>query len=387
MPETDAKKNTNYLSWVYWGTLISSLGTFTFPGATIGIMTLMNFPLWQIGLLMGLTRLGTVIGSFFLGEMADKYNTKKVVIWTEVIAFFLSILLIISWHMGKNHFWIFCGFVFLRFVVISVGGPGRNKLVKILSEEYKKSHFHSAVALNLATYGPVVVGSFLGFIAIKYLTYEWVLAFDALTFIINGYILLALVQYQSDDKKIGSDSGLFQKLRVYFSHKQLAILDILLAIPFMGTNVLMSRLSGGFGYRVPLLLMTFGLAVFISSPLLKFSRSKVGHVAAYCNLVLAFIILSATHSSFSWVLTGVMLRNISYWYLFNLYTGTFQEREPSRSVASLFAARTFIGTAVLGIGEVIVGSFGELIDIQFDLGIRAILTALILIIVLRSKDV
>ena len=84
---------------------------------------------------------------------------------------------------------------------------------------------------------------------------------------------------------------------------------------------------------------------------------------------------------------GVLLRNISYWYVFNLYTGIFQEREPNQSVASLFAARAFIGTAILGAGEILFGFFGELVSLEWDLGLRAVLTAIILLIVSRGEDV
>ena len=163
--------SNSQIAWIYWGTMISSLGTFTFPGATVGILTQMQFAIWQIGLLMSLTRAGTILGNFIFGDISDRFDAKKVVLLTEIIAFVLSGLLMFTWSLGAAYFPVFALCVFLRFISISVGGPGRNVLLKVLSDQYNKSHFHSAITLNAVTYGPGVVGSILGFFAIKYFSY------------------------------------------------------------------------------------------------------------------------------------------------------------------------------------------------------------------------
>ena len=378
-------KEKSQLSIIYWGTLISSLGTFTFPGATVGILTQMNFPLWKIGGVMALSRLGTLTGSFMWGDLSDRFDAKKTVIITEAVAFLISALLMISWSFGEQGFGYFAFFTLLRFVVISIGGPGKNKMVKSLSEKYKKSHFHSAITLNTVTYGPGVLGSLLGFFAIKYFSFYWVLGFDAFTFIVNGALLLLLV---SEKSLVSHPSpGIFHKLKVYFSHRRLALFDVLLAVPFMGTNVLMSRLSGGIGYRVPLLLATFGFGAILSAALFRWKPSRISHFFAYFSLFVSFAILRGFRTSFILIAGAVTLRNISYWYLFNLYTGSFQTKEPGQSVAALFAARAFVGTLILGVGEIIIGIIGDYYSLDLDLAIRASLTFLILILSARINYV
>ena len=363
------KNRTNQLSWIYWGTIISSLGTFTFPGATMGILMQQDAPLWKIGFVMGLTRLGTLVGTFFLGDISDRVDAKKVVFTTEILAFLLSCLLILSWKMGDNGFSLFSLAVFFRFVVISVGAPGRNKMIKALTDEYNKNHFHSAVLLNAATYGPGVVGSLLGFFAIKFFSYNWVLIFDAATFILNGAIIYWLIDtnpiIQPNNLKI------FQKFQIYFSHRKLFLFDILLTLPFVGTNVLMARISNGVGYRIPLLLSTFGLGAIIAPILLQNKTINKNHSIGHLTVLSSFLGLIAFQQNFLISSLFVALRNVGYWYLFSLYTGLLQTRENIKSIGSLFAARSFILTLLLGLGEFMFGIIGSSISLGTDLWIRA----------------
>lgn len=378
--------SNSQIAWIYWGTMISSLGTFTFPGATVGILTQMQFAIWQIGLLMSLTRAGTILGNFIFGDISDRFDAKKVVLLTEIIAFVLSGLLMFTWSLGAAYFPVFALCVFLRFITISVGGPGRNVLLKVLSDQYNKSHFHSAITLNAVTYGPGVVGSILGFFAIKYFSYYWVLGFDAITFIINGIIISFFVKSQTSPSR-ASKSSLFSKFKIYFSHSKLVFFDVLLAIPFMGTNVLMARLSDGIGYRVPVLLATFGLGAVIAPFLLRLRHNNWTHSMGYISIAASFLGILFLRDSFVAVVLWVLLRNVGYWYLFNLYTGHFQAREDTKSLGSLFSARSFIVTSLLGIGEFLAGSFGEIVSLNLDLSIRAVITVTILLLSLRVKSV
>ncbi len=380
-----AESGNRHLTWIYWGTLITSLGSFTFPGATIGVMTQLNYPLWQIGALMAIARFGVIFGSFLLGDLSEKIDSKKVVLWTELFGFIFTALLIFVWKLGSAYYWLFAVLVFLRFFAVSIGGPGRNRMIKVLKDKYNQDHFDSGVVLNVVTHGPGVIGSLIGFAAIKYYSYEWVLVFDGLTFIINGLILLKLVDVQPIQTNTQDKTNLITKMSIYFSFRKLSYLDILLALPFMGTNVLMSRLSGGIGYRVPLLLTTFGLAVFISSTLLKISKSNRTHLLAYGALLLSFVFLIFTHSIFYLVVVGVFLRNLSYWYLYNLYTGTYQQKGTVNNISSLFAARTVIGTSIIAIGDILFGSVAGELSLVNDLLIRATLTVIALIFAIKFK--
>ena len=382
----EKRANSSQITWIYWGTLISSLGTFTFPGATVGILTQLHYPIWQIGALMGLTRAGTLVGNFIFGDLPDRFDARKVVLATEIIAFILSGLLMLTWSLGEKLFALFAIAVFLRFIAISISGPSRNKLIKVLSDKYNKDHFHSAVTLNAVTFGPGVLGSILGFLAIKYYSYYWVLGFDAITFIINGAITVFFIKSTSTIKS-QHIPGLIEKFRIYFSHKKLILFDILLTLPFMGTNVLMARLSQGIGYRVPVLLATFGLGAIAAPNLLKMKRNNLTHSLGYGSLVFAFFGLLFFRDSFPEIIALVFIRNIAYWYLFNLYTGHFQERETTNKLGSLFAARAFLGTAIIGLGEVLSGTFGELISLNTDLTIRGILSMIILLITMKVTDV
>ena len=84
---------------------------------------------------------------------------------------------------------------------------------------------------------------------------------------------------------------------------------------------------------------------------------------------------------------GVFLRNISYLYLFNFYTGTLQERENKKNISALFAARTLVGTTLLGLGEVIFGILGKVISTEQDLWTRASLSLIALIVAIRWRHV
>ncbi len=352
----------------------------------MGIFIQQEAPLWKIGFLMGLTRLGTLFGTFFLGDLPDRVDAKKVVLSTEVLAFLLSCLLIFSWKLGENGFWMFSLAVFFRFVVISVGAPGRNKMIKSLTDEYNKNHFHSAVMLNAATYGPGVIGSLLGFFAIKFFSYNWVLIFDAVTFVINGAIIYWLID-SKPTIPTKNNLKIFQKFQVYFSHRVLVLFDILLTLPFMGTNVLMARISNGVGYRIPLLLSTFGLGAIIAPFLLQNRFINKNHSMGHLIIFTSFLGLIFFQQNYFMSFLFVALRNVGYWYLFSLYTGFLQTRESLKSVGSLFAARSFILTLLLGLGEFMFGLIGSSISLGFDLWIRVSMMICLYFLSLKVESV
>lgn len=362
------------LSLVYWGTLITSIGSLAFPGATIGVLTQAGYTLFEIGMVVAIMRFGALSGGLVFGDIAERFNAKVVILVAEVLAFLLTVGLIFVWQLGGEFFYLFCFFIFLRTFVIYSSAPGRNKLVKELSDVYKKDHFESGIFLNVVTHGPTVLGALIGFISIKYLNYNWILVFDAVTFLINGYILVFLVSHNSKVNAAVAPYNLFKKIRIYLSHGNIAILDIMLALPFMGTNVLMSKLSFGIGYRVPLLLMTFGLSVFLTIPIVKKYKHSLGQLIGFVVLSLSFLYLIMVFKvAFELVLLGVFIRNICYWYLYNIFTGKLQEGESVENISSLFAARTFIGILIIAIGDLLFGFLGNSMSLQTDLTIRFIL--------------
>lgn len=388
MHQPSPKKFTK-LNWLYFATMVSSIGTYAFPGATIAAMTQLKFPLWQMGALMAISRAGSLVGSGVFGDFADRFSPGRVVFVTEAIATVFSILLAMTWATAQENFWPFSVVVFLRFVAISIASPSRNKVVKVLSVQSGASHFNAGVFLNVVTYGPAFIGSVFGFFAIKYLSYEWVIGFDALTFAAGGLIVYRLVGGANPEGRSADSVNkqlLFSKFKVYFGHTKPTQFDVLLTVPFMGTNVLMSKLSHGDGTRVPIFLMTFGLAALISGPLLRFAKSKATHVAAYVAMLLSFVFLRQFNDFYFLTILGLLLRNVAYWYLYNLYTGYYQEIEDTAKVSALFSARAFVSILLLGCGELIFGVIGEALNLELELAIRAAFCLLLIWLAMATKD-
>ena len=153
---------------LFWtGLLISNIGTWM-------QMTATNWLLYQLTgspVLLGLNGIFRAVPAIGLGVIsgtfADRYDRRKLMIFTEVVSGLLALALGVLDHSGRIEAWHIYTFTFLNAAVGSFDGPARQALFPSL---VPRSALPNAVALNsLLWKGSALLGPSLAGIAISWM--------------------------------------------------------------------------------------------------------------------------------------------------------------------------------------------------------------------------
>ncbi len=153
---------------LFWsGLFISNIGTWM-------QMTATNWLLYQLtnsAVLLGLNGIFRAVPALGLGVIsgtfADRYDRRKLMIFTEVVSGLLALALGLLDHSGHIEAWHIYTFTFLNAAVGSIDGPARQALFPSL---IPRSALANAVALNsLLWKGSALLGPFLAGIAISWM--------------------------------------------------------------------------------------------------------------------------------------------------------------------------------------------------------------------------
>ena len=174
------------------GLLISSVGGMTFTIGLIVFMMRAGFDLFQVSIILGLSRLIPILVSTLLGDIADRTSAKRMVLFTELVAGFSSVGILWSWSRPGHAYLGLATMTVIRSVVLAIQSGSRNKLVKELSGDGYESNAKNAVYYNKATQGATLFAGLLAWLAFEYVNFEWVILFDGATFFLNGLLLLSL---------------------------------------------------------------------------------------------------------------------------------------------------------------------------------------------------
>ena len=153
---------------LFWtGHLISNIGTWMQMTATNWLLSQLTGSPVLLGL-NGIFRAVPAIGlGVISGTFADRYDRRKLMLWTEVASGLLVLGLAILDHSGHIEPWHIYAFTFLNASVGSFDGPARQALYPNL---VPRSALANAVALNsLLWKGSALLGPFLAGVAISWM--------------------------------------------------------------------------------------------------------------------------------------------------------------------------------------------------------------------------
>ena len=153
---------------LFWLSLfVSNVGTWMQMTATNWLLYQLTDSAFQLGL-NGLFRavpaifLGLISGTF-----ADRYDRKRLLLWTQLALALLTLGLAVLDHSGSIQAWQIYAFTFISAAVGSFDGPARHALFPSL---VPRSALPNAVALNSVLWkGAALLGPSLGGIAISLL--------------------------------------------------------------------------------------------------------------------------------------------------------------------------------------------------------------------------
>jgi MFS family permease len=178
---------------LFWLSLfVSNVGTWM-------QMTATNWLLYQItdsAFQLGLNGLFRAVPAIFLGlisgTFADRYDRKRLLLWTQLALALLTLGLAVLDHSGSIQAWQIYAFTFISAAVGSFDGPARQALFPSLVPRFA---LPNAVALNSVLWkGAALIGPSLGGIAISLLGTSGAFYANAASFLA---VVIALMMMRS----------------------------------------------------------------------------------------------------------------------------------------------------------------------------------------------
>lgn len=342
-----------------------------------------------IGLAIGVHRFAGLGASVWIGPRIDQFNSKTVVILTEIVAAFSSVCLIASWMyretLGLN---VFCFFIGTRAATIGVQTFSRNRLVKVLSEENQSTEASMTIWLNKVTQGAHAISALVAIPLVASGNLSTAIVIDGLSFLVGGFSAISLPDLDSAGNRNYKPNNFIKSLSSMVKlHKYIFIQDLLLALVVSGTILLMVKLSADRGPESVIYFnLIFGSCIWISS----FFAHKINlrnKTTSYWILILfGFILLSLVYNT-PWRYLAYFITYLGYWILYHKYTVEIQTKTPKATIGATMATRWIVILFVLSVGELLGGYFSRIVSVQGELGIRAFICALVILwmIFLKKK--
>ena len=185
---------------LFWLSLfVSNVGTWMQMTATNWLLYQLTDSAFQLGL-NGLFRavpaifLGLISGTF-----ADRYDRKRLLLWTQLALALLTLGLAVLDHSGSIQAWQIYAFTFISAAVGSFDGPARQALFPSL---VPRSALPNAVALNSVLWkGAALIGPSLGGIAISLLGTSGAFYANAASFLAVVIALMMMRSYTPPAEK------------------------------------------------------------------------------------------------------------------------------------------------------------------------------------------
>ena len=356
----------------YFGTLVSSVGSFAFNVALIAFMLRSGFHLGEASLIIAAQRFRPVLINAAWGHLTDSFSPCAIVAIAEGIAALSSVCLLIIWKGAGTSYFLLATLCIVRAIVVAFQVGSRSKITKYLSDESIVSNFRNAIWLNKATQGATLFGGFAGWVIIHYFSFKTAIVFDAITFLINGAIAFLIPNFEGYSKALNHFTLTWhQKFNDLFSfNRRSATLDILLMIPMMGTVAFMARLAGSDQSWIGIYMAGYGLAVWVSGYLERGITTKVSTFPFWIIMGASFIALGQLHSPSIMTLVILFFRDLAFWIIFHRISGHIQMDTPADRTGSVMSARNCIMTAILTSGEVLVGVWSNYVPIAAESLVR-----------------
>ncbi len=365
----------------YFGTLVSSIGSFTFNICLIAFMVRSGFDLFHVSLILGLQRLVPVFITGVLGHRTDSFSPRQTVILAELGAALATFGIFWAWSKGNPGYGFLLAFTLLKTSIVSFQIGSKAKLTKLLADDTYASNANHAIWFNKATQGATLFAGACAWPIVKYASFEVAIWFDLLSFLINGMIIY-LIRFEDEGAITAPDSKqtVFSKFRDFYRYNpRAAKLDLLLAISMMGTTSFTARIAGDDQTWIAILLASYGASVWISGFFEKSKIKKPHPLALWGGLGLSYVLIALFPARGMVTLGCALLKDTFYWLLFHRISSHIQTDTPQSVMGAVSSARITQMVIVLASGELLVGAWSKTVPILFDGLWRGVFCLLVLV--------
>lgn len=367
-------------SWFYLGTLLSSIGSFTFNICLVAFMTQGGFDLFHISLILGLQRLVPIVVAGVFGHITDELSPRLTIVAAELGAAAASFGILWAWSIGKNGYWLLLGFSLIKACIVAFQTGSKAKVTKMFADSSYASNANHAIWFNKATQGATLFAGLCSWPIIKYSSFETAIWFDLATFTLNGLVVYMLPIAEPAKEGIAAlAASILSKFRDFYHYNErAAVLDLLLAISMMGTTSFTARLVGNDQKWMALLIGIYGVAVWCAGYIERSNVLSHRTLSLWIGLGGSYLLLGF-FPGMGWLTVGfAFAKDTFYWLLFHRISSHIQMDTPQEKMGAVTSARFTQMVLVLAIGELLVGYWSKMMPVLGDGMWRAAFCALIL---------
>src|SRR5688500_10948460 len=121
----------SHAAWFYFGTLVSSIGSFAFNICLIAFMLRAGYDLFFVSLILGAQRLLPIAVAALYGHLTDRLPPRRTVICAELAAAAATLGILGAWSRGPEAYWFFATFCILKASIMSFQLGSRAKITKL----------------------------------------------------------------------------------------------------------------------------------------------------------------------------------------------------------------------------------------------------------------
>ncbi|MCB0350123.1 MAG: hypothetical protein KDD38_03000 [Bdellovibrionales bacterium] len=358
----------------YLGTFATSFGSLLFVMCVPAFFLKSGYLAETIGIAIGIHRFSGIAAIAWFSPHIDKFNSKKIIYLTEIFAAVASIVLLAAWYYREEFgLSIFLAFIGVRAISVGVQSTSRNRLIKLLSSDNLSREASFAIWLNKVTQGAHVLSALAAIPLVATGNLYMAIAIDCLTFLVGGgsAMLLPDIDSESEEKINIKRTNFITTISAFFKmHKTVFIQDMLLAVSVSGTILLMVKLSAGNSEYVIYFNLIFGICIWLSS-IFAHNIKLRNYTAVYWVAIMVGYVLLIFYYNSGFRFVAYFIAYMGYWILYHKYTVEIQTKTPKDLIGATMAARGLVIAATLSVGELFGGYISRLIDIEFELGLRA----------------
>ena len=361
----------------YSGTLISSIGSFTFNLCLIAFMVKAGFPLVNATLIFALQRIVPLLVIGSVGHLTDRFPGRPTVYVSEAIAGVASLGLLAIWNGLETNYLLLVSLCVIRSIVVAFQTGSKARITKELSDGSFKSNARNAIWFNKATQGAMLFSGVLSWIIIEKSSFQFAVLFDAVSFILNGvsvFFLPKSIASETIDAAMSETKESWTKkyFDLFKYSRRAATLELLLGFIAMGTIAFLSRMAGQNQSWVGKYMAAYGLAVWVSGFLERKVTSKFSSAPYWILLGLSFLSLGIIGTPSTTTLVISFIKDLSFWVLLHRISSHIQIDSPKTLMGSISSARTSLFVAILSIGEILVGAWADTVPLGTEGTVRAL---------------
>ncbi len=184
-------------------TFINRAGAMVIPFLSLYLINYLNFSLGQVGWIMTFYGLGSVVGVYFGGKLADRIGYFKVMYSSLILT---GIAFLILQHI--NTYYALCFGIFLLTVVADAFRPAIWVALADYSKEENRTR--SVTLIRLAINLGFSMGPAIGGLIITYISYKGLFWVDGITSI---FAALIIIKYLYQKKSVIIEDGLDVKVK------------------------------------------------------------------------------------------------------------------------------------------------------------------------------